>query len=144
MVYYDVMPTQTAGLTNKPADEKITINLSVVDLGQIDLLVQQGFFSNRTDLIRSAIRRELAVHAQTVSSVVEEQMLVLGLRHITVDELRTLKEQNKRLSVRVLGLLTIADDVTCSLALSTIESITILGAFHATPTLRKALASRIT
>ena len=138
------MPTQTVGQINKPADEKITINLSVVDLGQIDLLVQQGFFSNRSDLIRAAIRRELALHAQTVSSVVEEQMLVLGLRHITGDELRALKKKNKRLNVRVLGLLSIADDVTSSLALSTIESITILGAFHATPALRKALAPRIT
>ena len=138
------MPTQTVGLINKPADEKITINLGVVDLGQIDLLVQQGFFSNRSDLIRSAIRRELAIHAQTVSSVVEEQMLVLGLRHITAEELQALKQNNKRLSVRVLGLLSIADDVSSSLALSTIESITILGAFHATPVLRKALASRIT
>ena len=138
------MPTRTAGLTNKPADEKLTINLGVVDLGQIDLLVQQGFFSNRSDLIRSAIRRELALHSQTVSSVVEEQMLVLGLRHITADELRAVKNENKRLSVRVLGLLTIADDVPSSLALSTIESITILGAFHATPALRKALAPRIT
>ena len=144
MVYYLVMPTQTVGLTNKPADEKITINLNVVDLGQVDLLVQQGFFSNRSDLIRSAIRKELALHSQTVSSVVEEQVLVLGRRHITVDELRTLKREKKRLSVRVLGLLSIADDVTSSLALSTIESITILGAFHATPALRKALASRIT
>ena len=138
------MPAHTVGLTNKPADEKITINLSVVDLGQIDLLVQQGFFSNRTDLIRTAIRKELVLHSQTVSAAVEEQMLVLGLRHITVDELRALKRKNKRLSVRVLGLLSIADDVTDSLALSTIESITILGAFHATPALRKALASRIT
>ncbi|MDB3936073.1 CopG family transcriptional regulator [Granulosicoccus sp.] len=138
------MPTQTVAHTNKPADEKITINLSVVDLGQIDLLVQQGFFSNRSDLIRSAIRRELAIHAQTVSSVVEEQMLVLGLRHITAAELQALQKKNKRLSVRVLGLLSIADDVSSSLALSTIESITILGAFHAPPALRKALASRIT
>ena len=144
MVYDSHMPTQTAGLSNKPADEKITINLSVVDLGQIDLLVQQGFFSNRTDLIRSAIRRELALHSQTVATVVKEQMLVLGLRHITAEELSELESKNTRLTVRVLGLLTIADDVSSSLALATIESITILGAFHATPEVRKALAPRIT
>ncbi|HXZ08245.1 MAG TPA: CopG family transcriptional regulator [Paraburkholderia sp.] len=123
--------------------EKITINLGPVDLGQIDLLVEEGFYSNRTDLIRTAIRNQLAVHAQVVHETVTRRALVLGLQHFTKRDLEAVRGANERLNIQVLGLASIAADVSAELALATIASIEVLGAFHASPALKAALADRI-
>jgi Arc/MetJ-type ribon-helix-helix transcriptional regulator len=123
--------------------EKITINLGFVDLGQIDLLVAEGFYGNRTDLIRTAIRNLLGSHSDVVKQAVARKTLVLGLQHFGVDELRRVKAAKQKLQVRVLGLATIAPDVTPELALATIDSIDVLGALHASPAVRNALAGRI-
>ena len=127
----------------KPMDEKITINLGYVDLGQIDLLVQDGFYGNRTDLIRTAIRNQLASHADVVRQSVARQMLVLGIHHFSADDLRAVQAAGQTLQIRVLGLATIAPDVTARLALAAIDSVTVLGALHASPAVKTALASRI-
>src|SRR5437588_10479002 len=123
--------------------EKITINLSFVDLGQIDLLVQEGFYSNRTDFIRTAIRNQLVTHAEAVKQTVARKTLVLGLQHYTRRDLEAVRAAGERLQINVLGLATIADDVSPELALATIESITVLGAFRASAAVKRALASRI-
>jgi Arc/MetJ-type ribon-helix-helix transcriptional regulator len=126
-----------------PESEKITINLGFVDLGQIDLLVSEGFYSNRTDFIRTAIRNQLSTHAEAVKQVVARKMLVLGLQHFSADDLRTLQAAGQTLHIRVLGLATIAQDVTPELALATIASIDVLGALQASPAVKAALASRL-
>ena len=127
----------------KPADsEKITINLGFVDLGQIDLLVAERFYANRSDFIRTAIRNQIAGHADTVKQVVARKTLVLGLQHFSADDLRTLKAAKQTLHIRVLGLATIGADVTPELALATIASLDVLGALHASPAVKAALASR--
>jgi Arc/MetJ-type ribon-helix-helix transcriptional regulator len=123
--------------------EKITINLGYVDLGHIDLLVQEGFYSNRTDFIRTAIRNQLAAHGDEVRKSIVRQTLELGLRHYTRTDLEALKAAGEKLHVKVLGLATIAPDVTPSLAMATIESITVLGALHASKDVKAALADRI-
>jgi Arc/MetJ-type ribon-helix-helix transcriptional regulator len=123
--------------------EKITINLGFVDLGQIDLLVQEGFYSNRTDFIRTAIRNQLATHADVVKQTVARRTLVLGLQHYSRQDLEAVKAAGERLQIQVLGLASIAPDVPAELALETIESITILGALHASAAVKKALADRI-
>ena len=123
--------------------EKITVNLGLVDLGKIDLLVQEGFYSNRTDLIRTAIRNHLAVHAETVKQAADRKALVLGLVDFTRAELEALRKAGKRLRIRVLGLARIAPDVPVDLALATIESVAVLGAFQASPAVKAALADRI-
>jgi Arc/MetJ-type ribon-helix-helix transcriptional regulator len=123
--------------------EKLTINLGVVDLGQIDLLVQEGFYSNRTDLIRTAIRNHLSVHADEVKQTVARRTLVLGLRHFTRGDLERLRVAGQMLHIQVVGLARIADDVTPELARATIESVEVLGAFHASQPVRRALADRI-
>jgi Arc/MetJ-type ribon-helix-helix transcriptional regulator len=123
--------------------EKITINLGLVDLGQIDLLVEEGFYSNRTDLIRTAIRNQLAVHAQTVNETITRRALVLGLQHFTRQDLESARAAKQRLNIHVLGLASIASDVTPELALATIDSVVVLGAFHASPAVKAALAGRI-
>ena len=123
--------------------EKLTINLGVVDLGQIDLLVQEGFYSNRTDLIRTAIRNQLTTHADEVRQTVARRTLVLGLQVFTRSDLERVQASGKRLQIRVLGLARIAGDVTPELALATIEAVEVLGAFHASPAVRHALADRI-
>jgi Arc/MetJ-type ribon-helix-helix transcriptional regulator len=127
----------------KPVDEKITINLGCVDLGQIDLLVQEGFYANRTDLIRTAIRNQLSVHGDAVRQAISRKTLVLGIQHYTKADLQKVKTAGEKLQIRVLGLATIDTAVTPELALATIESITVLGALHASPAVKAALTRRI-
>ncbi len=126
-----------------PVDEKLSINLGCVDLGQIDLLVQEGFYANRTDLIRTAIRNQLATHQDVVRQVVERKTLVLGIQHYSAADLAAVRDAGERLQIRVLGLATIAADVTPELALASIESITVLGALHAPAAVKAALAARL-
>lgn len=127
----------------RPVDEKLSINLGCVDLGQIDLLVQEGFYANRTDLIRTAIRNQLVNHADVVKQVVARKTLVLGIQHFTADDLRAVQASGEALQIRVLGLATIALDVTPELALAAIDSVVVLGALHASPAVKAALAGRI-
>ena len=123
--------------------EKITINLGFVDLGQIDLLVAERFYTNRTDFIKTAIRNQLAVHADAVRQAVGRKTLVLGLQHFDAEQLKAVKRSKEVLHVRVLGLMSIADDVSPQLALDTIGSLTVLGALHAPAAVKAALASRM-
>ncbi|MDP8952974.1 MAG: CopG family transcriptional regulator [Actinomycetota bacterium] len=123
--------------------EKITIILELLDLGQIDLLVQEGFYANRTDFIRTAIRDQLAAHADAVKETVARKTLVLGLQHYTRRDLEAVRAAVETLQIRVLGLVTIADDVSPELALATIDSLVVLGAFRASPAVKAALAGRI-
>ena len=134
--------------TNEPrqklADsEKITINLGLIDLGQIDLLVSEGFYSNRTDLIRTAIRNQLNTHAEVVRQTVARRSLVLGMHHYSRTDLETAQQAGIRLQIQVLGMASIANDVSVELALATIESISVLGALHASNAVKAALAERI-
>jgi Arc/MetJ-type ribon-helix-helix transcriptional regulator len=123
--------------------EKITINMGPVDLGQIDLLVREGFYSNRTDFIRTAIRNQLTTHADTVRQTVARQTLVLGVQHFSRADLEAVRDAGERLSIQVLGLATIADDVSPELASASIESVMVLGAFRVSPQVRAALSDRI-
>ena len=122
--------------------EKITINLGFVDLGSIDLLVKESVFANRTDFIRSAIRNELARHEEISRVVRTREMPVLGIRRLSLTELEAARNAGEMLQLRVLGLLSIDDDVGAELALATIESLSVLGAFHASPSVKSALAER--
>ncbi|MGH8551958.1 MAG: hypothetical protein ACRERS_01560 [Methylococcales bacterium] len=123
--------------------EKITINLGFIDLGQIDLLVREGFYSTRTDFIRTAIRNQLVTHAEVVKQTVARKTLVLGLQHISRQDLEAAQAAGQKLQVQVLGLARIADDVSPELALATIESLIVLGALQASPAVNAALADRI-
>ncbi|MBA2672270.1 CopG family transcriptional regulator [Ramlibacter sp.] len=135
--------TKSLSTAPKPQDEKITINLGCIDLGQIDLLVQEGFYANRTDLIRTAVRNQLAVHADVVRQAAARKTLTLGVLHLGKAQLQALKAKGEQLDIRVLGLATIAADVTPDLALATISSLTVLGALHASPAVKAALSQRI-
>lgn len=127
----------------KPLDEKITINVGCVDLGQIDLLVQEGFYANRTDMIRTAIRNQLTTHGEAVRQAVARKTLVLGIQHFSKSDLQAAQAAGQKLQIRVLGLATIDPAVSPDLALATIESLTVLGALHASPAVKAALAGRI-
>ena len=122
--------------------EKITINLGYVDLGQVDLLVRDGFYSNRTDFIRTAIRNQLDRQNAAVKKSVERHRLDLGLRNFTRSDLEAVEAAGETLHIQVLGLASIASDVSPELALRTISSIHVLGAFHASPAVKQALADR--
>jgi Arc/MetJ-type ribon-helix-helix transcriptional regulator len=119
--------------------EKITINLGYVDLGHIDLMVQDGFYSNRTDFIRTAIRNQLDRHADAVRKSVARKTLDLGLRHYSREDLEAVRAAGETLQINVLGLATIARDVTPELARATITSVTVLGALHASPEVKAVL-----
>ncbi len=123
--------------------EKITINMAPVDLGQIDLLVREGFYQNRTDFIRTAIRNQVAIHADTVKQTVARKTLALGLQNYSRRELEAVREAGETLGIRVVGLASIADDVPPELALETIDSIVVLGTFRASRAVKAALADRI-
>ena len=123
--------------------EKITINLGFVDLGHVDLLVQEGFYSNRTDLIRTAIRNQIERHAEVVRKAVIRKSVDLGLRHFTRADLEAAREAGHMLDIRVLGLASIADDVSPDLARATIASLAVLGALHASSAVKAALSDRM-
>ena len=130
-------------LRPKPNDsEKVTINLGFVDLGHIDLMVQEGFYSNRTDFIRTAIRNQLERHAEVVKQSTARKSLDLGLRNYSRHDLEAARRAGEMLEINVLGLATIAPDVTPELARATIASVVVLGALHASPEVKAALADR--
>lgn len=126
-----------------PDSEKITINLGYVDLGQIDLMVREGFYSNRTDFIRTAIRNQLERHADVVKQSTARDSVDLGLRNFSRENLEAARRAGEMLHINVLGLATIAHDVTPDLARATIASISVLGALHATPAVKAALGDRM-
>ena len=130
-------------MAKAPDSEKLTINLGFVDLGHIDLLVRDGFYSNRSDFIRTAIRNQLATYADTARQAASRLTLELGLRTFTRQDLEAVQATGERLRIRVLGLAIIADDVTPDLARATIELITVLGALHAPADVKTALADRL-
>ncbi len=131
-------------LRPKPNDsEKITINLGFVDLGHIDLMVEEGFYSNRTDFIRTAIRNQLERHADVVKQSSVRKGLDLGLRNYSRDDLEAARRTGEMLDIHVLGLASIALDVTPELARATIASVVVLGALHASPAVKAALADRM-
>ncbi|MFY9877418.1 MAG: CopG family transcriptional regulator [Rhodomicrobium sp.] len=138
------MPNNVHELRPKTGDtEKITINLGFVDLGHIDLLVQEGFYSNRTDFIRTAIRNQIDRHADVVRKAVTRKSVDLGLRHFSRADLEAARDAGQMLNIRVLGLASIADDVTPELARATIASLAVLGALHASSAVKAALADRM-
>ncbi len=125
-----------------PDSEKITINLGYVDLGHIDLMVRDGFYSNRTDFIRTAIRNQLERHADAVRRSVARKTLELGLRHYSRGDLEAVRDSPDKLHINVLGLASIALDVSPELARASIASVTVLGTLHASPEVKAALADR--
>jgi Arc/MetJ-type ribon-helix-helix transcriptional regulator len=130
-------------MTELEKTEKITINLGLVDLGQIDLLVQEGFYTNRTDFVRTAIRNQLTTHADVVKRMVARKTLVLGMQQYTRYDLEAVRTTGEKLQISVLGLVSIAEDVSPELALATIDSIEVLGALRASAAVKAALAGRI-
>jgi Arc/MetJ-type ribon-helix-helix transcriptional regulator len=131
-------------LRPRPTDtEKITINLGYVDLGQVDLMVREGFYSNRTDFIRTAIRNQLERHGDVVKQSTARKNLDLGLRNFGREDLEAARRAGEMVHINVLGLATIAQDVTPDLARATIASVSVLGALHASPAVKSALADRM-
>ena len=129
---------------SKPSEtEKLTINLGMVDLGQIDLLVQERFYTNRSDLIRTAIRNQLVLHADVIKQTVTRKSLVLGLQHYSKQDLERARVAGQKLRIQALGLISIATDVTPELARASIESITVLGVLQASAAVKAALVGRI-
>lgn len=144
MVTGDEMADNVRDLRPKfPDTEKITINLGYVDLGHVDLMVQEGFYSNRTDFIRTAIRNQLERHADVLKQSTARHSLDLGLRNFTRRDLEAAQRAGEMLHINVLGLASIAQDVTPALARAAIASVSVLGALHATPAVKAALADRM-
>ena len=124
--------------------EKITINIGPVDLGRIDLLVREGFYSNRTDFIRSAIRTQLSDQSQAVAQSVARHRFEMGLYDVDRVALEALRDAGEVMHLRVVGLARIAEDVPPELARETIASLTVLGSLQASPAVKAALKDRTT
>ena len=120
--------------------EKITINLNVVELGKIDLLVEEGFYQNRTDFIRAAIRAQMAQHNTAMDQITTRKAFALGVMSLDGDYFRQKREQGEQVDIKVLGMLSLADDVTPDLALATINSVMVRGSFSAPDAVKAALA----
>lgn len=129
--------------TKKSESEKLTLNLGYVDLGRIDVMISEGFYANRSDFIRTAIRNQLASHAATVEQSVHRNTMDLGVREFSRLDLEVAVNAGQKLVIKVVGLVRIHDDVQPELALAAIESIEVLGALQASSALKTALASRI-
>ncbi|MDQ6732062.1 MAG: CopG family transcriptional regulator [Actinomycetota bacterium] len=129
-------------MSDAEKSEKITINVGLIDLGQIDLLVSEGFFANRTDFIRTAIRRQIESRSSSVERTVARRELTLGSEHYGRRDLEKLRDSGHMVELRVLGLASIADDVSPELALATIAAVEVLGSFRAPRSVKAALASR--
>ncbi|MHB2207989.1 CopG family transcriptional regulator [Methylobacterium sp. CM6257] len=125
-----------------PDSEKITINLGFVDLGHIDLMVRDGFYANRADFIRTAVRNQIERQGEAVKQSVARKQLSLGLSHYTKQALEAARDAGTPLHIQVLGLASIALDVTPELARAAIASVEVLGAFQASPAVKAALADR--
>ena len=134
--------TRSKKMAEVDKSEKITINVGPVDLGQIDLLVSEGFFANRTDFIRTAIRRQLETRSSAVDRTVIRRELTLGTEHYSRHDLEELRDSGRMVELRVLGLASITDDVSPELALATIAAVEVLGAFRAPAAVKAALAPR--
>ena len=142
-IHVDGVGLAVQGRVRAIESEKVTINLGFVDLGQIDLMVQDGFYSNRTDFIRTAIRNQLDRHADVLQKSVTRRTLDLGLRTYTRRELEQAREAGLEVHIKVLGLASIAEDVPAELARETIASVSVLGALHASAEVRAALRDRM-
>ena len=123
--------------------EKVTINLGHIEAGQIELLVLEGFYANRSDFIRTAIRNLIDRHAPAVDQAIARRRVVLGLHRFGRAELERIHAAGEVLEIRVLGLAVIDPDVTPDLALATIGSVSVLGAFQASTSVKAALADRM-
>ncbi|GJD51266.1 hypothetical protein OPKNFCMD_4019 [Methylobacterium crusticola] len=135
--------TTRARRPRAPDSEKLTINLGYVDLGHIDLMIRDGFYANRTDFIRTAVRNQLAQQGDAVRHSIARNQLALGLSHFTQQDLEGARRAGTPLRIQVLGLASIAPEVTPELARDAIVSVQVLGAFHASPAVKLALADRI-
>jgi Arc/MetJ-type ribon-helix-helix transcriptional regulator len=140
--YTDGSRAERQSVAQFEKSEKITINIGLIDLGQIDLLVNEGFYANRTDFIRTAIRRQLETRSDAVDQTVARRTITLGTQHYSRRDLEELRAAGRTVDLRVLGLATIDQDVTPELALATITSVEVLGAFRAPAAVKAALASR--
>src|SRR5262245_53692206 len=123
--------------------EKITINMNVVDLGQVDLLVEQGFYSNRTDFIRTAIRNLLNSHSDAIKETVTRKTFVVGVLSYSRNELEKLRASGRMLEIKVVGLAIIGNDVSPELAASTIQSLEVHGVLRAPDAVKAALSDRM-
>lgn len=126
-----------------PDTDKVTVNLGLVDLAQVDLLVDEGFYTNRTDFVRTAVRNQLQQHAEAIRQTVLRKRFVMGLQRYTRADLERVVAAGEQLEIHVLGLATLEDDVTPELATAAIASIHVLGAFVASAAVKHALADRI-
>lgn len=123
--------------------EKITVNMNVVDLGQVDLLVEQGFYSNRTDFIKTAIRNQISKHEVELRDTIVRKTFIMGVSHYDRKSLENDLHEKNMLEVKVVGMLILDHDITPELALKTIKSVKVYGTLRASEEVREALKDRI-
>jgi len=126
-----------------PDTEKITINMSAVDLGKVDLLVQEGFYSNRTDFIRTAIRNQLDKHNLEIQQSVSRNNYGVGVLFYSRSDIERFKAKGQKVNIKMIGMLSLASDIPADLARDVIESIKVLGIFIVSDEVKAALSDRM-
>ena len=126
-----------------PESEKITINMNVVDLGKVDMLVQEGVYSNRTDFIRTAIRNLLDKHSFEIQQTVTRNSYVIGALMYNRADLEKIKSKNERLNLKIIGLLSLDKDIPVELADEVIEVVQVRGVFNASEPVKAVLSDRM-
>jgi len=122
--------------------EKATINIGIMELAQIDLLVENMIYTNRSDFIRTAIRNQLEMHKsdierlylQTKANSFEPESQVqggIGIYRLRKAALSDAMKSNKKLHIMVMGILLIDKDISPELFEATVESIKIYGKIQA-------------
>lgn len=123
--------------------EKITVNANAVELGKIDLLVEQGHYVNRSDFIRSAIRSQLEKHSFEVQQAVTRNSYVIGALSYNKSDMEEFQTKGERLKISVMGILHLQKDIPASLAAEVIESAQVRGVFQASEAVKAALNDRM-
>jgi len=124
-----------------PDSEKLTVNVSAVDLGKMDLLVQEGVYSNRAEFLRAAIRSQLGLHRLELEQSVQRNSFAIGIVGYGRHELEACRAKGERLAISVVGMLILKDDVSPELALETIASVKVRGVFNAATAVKESLLS---
>jgi Arc/MetJ-type ribon-helix-helix transcriptional regulator len=114
--------------------EKITININTIDLGHIDLLVNEGYYATRTEFIKTAVKKQLDRHEEDTKKLIEQKAkhgdyeLSIGVGGFTKSELeRIIQKKEAKIKMIFIGLFITPKDVTLELLEQAVESIKVYG-----------------
>ena len=58
-------------MANENFSEKVSVNINTSTLSSIDLLIDHGYYSNRSDFINQALREGIQKHQKTLDRIID-------------------------------------------------------------------------